>query len=91
LPGVSRPEVPLLYSANATALGTAAGNLAQGRLWLPLATAQPYPLVWDFCLREDKAIILRGATDFIAINAGGGAAPAGGAIDYEIEIEEDGS
>jgi hypothetical protein len=60
-------------------------------LWLPLSTGQPFPLVWDFSTRQDKALILRGTTDFIAINGNGATVPAGGAIDYEIEIEEDNS
>jgi hypothetical protein len=83
--------IPAIYSANASGLGTSAGNLGQGRLWLPLSTGQPFPLVWDFSTRQDKALILRGTTDFIAINGNGATVPAGGAIDYEIEIEEDNS
>lgn len=83
--------IPQVYSANPTGLGTAVGNMNRGRLWLPLATAQPSPLRWDFSTRQDKALIVRGVTDVIAVNLGGAAVPSGGAIDWEVEIEEDGS
>ena len=65
--------------------------MGQGRLWLPLVTGQPAPLVWEFATRQDKAVLLRGVSDFLYINLGGAAVPAGGTIDYEIEIEEDAS
>lgn len=81
--------VATVGTANITSLGTPAGNLGQGRLWLPLVTAQPFPLVFDFATRQDKALILRGIVDFLYINFGGAAVPSGGSIDYEIEIEED--
>jgi hypothetical protein len=81
--------IPLIYSVNPTGLGASAGQAGQGRLWLPLATGQPFPLIWEFATRLDKSLLLRGTTDFIAINGNGAAVPAGGSVDYEIEIEEE--
>jgi hypothetical protein len=80
-------------TANYTTLGTAAGIVGAGRLGMPAsgtgATGQS--LVWDFATRQDKAVILRGTSDFLCINFNGAAIPAGGVIDVEIEIEEDAS
>lgn len=83
--------VATIGTANLTAVGATAGNEGQGRIWLPLVTAQPSPLVWEFATRQDKALILRGTSDFLFINFNGAALPAGGTVDYEIEIEEDAS
>jgi len=83
--------IPLVFTANASGLGAAVANMGQGRVWLPLSTGTPAPLRWDFSTRQDKALIVRGATDIIAINLNGAAVPSGGVIDWEIEIEEDAS
>jgi hypothetical protein len=84
--------VSTIGTANLTSVGTGAGNLAQQRLFLPTtATGVPAPLVWEFATRQDKALILRGVADFVFLNLNGGAVPAGGVIDYDIEIEEDAS
>lgn len=82
--------VATIGTANITSLGTTQNNLGQQRLFLPTtATGTPAPLVWEFATRQDKALILRGATDFVFLNLNGGAVPAGGVVDFEIEIEED--
>lgn len=82
--------VSTIGTANLTSVGTTQGNLGQSRLFLPTtATGVPAPLVWEFATRQDKALILRGVLDFVFINLNGGAVPAGGVVDYEIEIEED--
>lgn len=79
-------------TANLTSVGTLVGNLQQSRLFLPAtATGQPFPLIWEFATRQDKALILRGTTDFVFLNLNGGAVPAGGILDFDIEIEEDAS
>ena len=85
--------VSTIGTANITSLGTAVANLGQGRLWFPIsASGAPLPLVWDFATRQDKPIILRGVSDFLFINLGvSSALPAGGTIDYDIQIEEDAS
>lgn len=82
--------VATIGTANVTSVGTSAGQLGQGRLFLPTtATGTPSPLVWEFATRQDKPLILRGVADFLFINLVGAAVPAGGVIDFEIEIEED--
>ena len=48
-------------------------------------------VVWDFATRQDKAMILRGSTDYLMINLNGAAIPSGGVFDFEIETEEDNS
>jgi hypothetical protein len=84
--------VSTIGTANLTSVGTLVANVGQGRLFLPTtATGTPSPLVWDFATRQDKPLILRGVLDFLFINLVGAAVPAGGVIDYEIEIEEDAS
>jgi hypothetical protein len=84
--------VSTIGTANLTSVGATAGTLAQARLFLPTtATGTPSPLVWDFATRQDKALILRGVTDFVFLNLAGAAVPAGGTIDFDIEIEEDAS
>lgn len=81
--------IPQVYSANATGLGVAVGSIGQGRLWLGGVINTPFQLRWDFSTRQDKALILRGTSDIIAINLAGATVPSGGVIDFEIEIEED--
>lgn len=83
--------VSTVGTANIGTPGTAAGNMGQGRVYLPLATQAPRPLYWDQATRQDKPFILRGANNYIAVNLGGAAVPSGGSIDFEIEIEEDAS
>jgi hypothetical protein len=84
--------VSTIGTANLTSVGATAGTLAQARLFLPTtATGTPSPLVWDFATRQDKALILRGVTDFVFLNLAGAAVPAGGTIDFDIELEEDAS
>lgn len=45
--------------------------------------------VFDFSTRNDKAIVLRGIAQQLAINLNGQAVPTGGAVSYSIEWEED--
>jgi len=90
--GAATGVVATIGTANITSLGTLVGNLGQRRLFMPTtATGTPNPLSWDFATHQDKALILRGVADFVFVNLNGGAVPAGGVIDYEIEIEEDAS
>lgn len=81
------------FTANATSVGTAVATIGQGRVFF-ITTATggpPAPLVWEFATRQDKAFILRGSSDYLAINLGGGALTAGAVLDFEIELEEDAS
>jgi hypothetical protein len=80
-------------TANLGALGTANGTVGVGRVGMPPAAAGPtgQAMVWEFATRQDKAIILRGTSDFLCINFAGVTVPSGGVLDFEIEIEEDNS
>lgn len=74
------------YSANPT---TGAGiALATKKLNMGVAGAGG-TVCFDFANRNDKALILRGAAQGLAINLNGQAVPAGGTISYSIEWEED--
>ena len=82
--------VSTVGTANYTTVGTTAGNVGAGRLQMTaLATGlAAIPLEWDFANRDDKGIYLRGILEFLCVNLAGAAIPAGGVVDYEIEIEE---
>lgn len=75
------------YSANPTALG-AGVSIDNKKLNLGLAGAAGN-VNFEYCNRNDKPIILRGAAQSLAINLNGQAVPAGGALSYSIEWEED--
>ena len=82
--------VSTVGTANYTAVGTTAGVVATGRLQMTaLGTGVAVvPTVWEFASRIDKGVALRGILEFLCLNLNGAAIPAGGVIDYEIEIEE---
>lgn len=78
------------YTANASGLGTAVGTLHSARLNLaPAANGSIDRIQWQFTWVNDKAIVLRGATDILAINLRGAAWPAGGALDIDLEWTEE--
>ena len=85
--------VSTVGTANLTTLGQSAGVLGAGRIQLTAAGSGTVinPLDWEFSTRSDKALVLRGASDFLCVNLNGAAVPAGGTIDIEIEWEEDNS
>ena len=84
--------VEYVQTANVTTVQTANGVVGAGRLGFPSATvALQGVLQWDFTIRNDQALVLRGTGDFIAINFGGAAVPTAGVIDIELECEEDAS
>jgi hypothetical protein len=82
-------------TANISVLGTSLGILAVDRLGLStLSTGNAGPaqdVTWDFALRNDKPIKLRGVAEFLCVNFNGAAIPSGGVVDFEIETEEDAS
>lgn len=49
------------------------------------------PLTINFGTRSDKALILRGTSDFVVLSGNGSAVPSGGVLDIEVETEEDNS
>lgn len=89
--GAASAAVSTVGTANYGTLGSTAGTVAVGRLGLSaLATGTGgQGVTWDFATRQDKAIILRGVSDFLCINFNGSAIPSGGVVDFEIETEED--
>lgn len=79
------------FSAANPTLGTGVGGPGGvGRVQLPaLATGvAALPLKWVF---DINALVLRGASEYLYINGGGTALPAGTVLDFEIELQEDGS
>jgi hypothetical protein len=77
------------YSANATALG-AGVMLATKKLNMGVAGAGG-TVGFDFATRNDKALVLRGVAQGLAINLNGQAVAEGGSITYAVEWEEDNS
>ena len=78
------------YTANATGLGTAVGTLHGARLNLaPAANGSIDRLLWDWSWKNEKAILLRGASDFVALNLNGVAWPAGGVLDIDLTYTEE--
>lgn len=87
--------VSTVGTANYTTVGTTAGTVEVGRLGMSaLATGTAgdgQAVVWDYSTRMDKAMVLRGATDFLCVNFNGAAIPSGGVVDFTVELEEDNS
>lgn len=76
------------YTAAPTA-GTGPTQLGAKRLYCPLVADGPiHPIRWVFGNRNDKPLVLRGLTDYVAVNFAGAALPGSAVISYEIEIEE---
>lgn len=75
------------YSANPSGLG-AGKTIRSRRVFLNLATAQLDRVEFLFGKDGGKSPVLRGVNEFFAINLGGGAVPAGGKIDWELEWTE---
>ncbi len=83
--------VSSIGTANPGVLGTqAGGTAAAGRIQLPaLATGLGVtPLIWEF---DINAAVLRGISDFLYLNMGGTALPAGAVFDINIWTQEDAS
>ncbi len=85
----------LAYTANPTT-GTLVGNLRNQKLMLMLATytATDFPtddkIIWDFGNRAgERAIVLRGTGDVLAINLNGVTATATASLDIAIEFTEE--
>lgn len=77
------------YTANPTA-GTLVGNIRAGKLFVAApATASPTTVMaLDFGTRPAQALVLRGATDQIAVNLNG-VTVTGGSFNISIEWTED--
>lgn len=44
---------------------------------------------WDFSVRNDKAIVLRGATDSVTLNLAGATLPTGASFTFEVAFTEE--
>lgn len=82
-------------TANYTTVPLTAGKLGQGRLaFTALTTAatsgEGKPYVLEFG-KGNQACVLRGTSEYLTINLGGGALPSGGVVDYLVEWSEDAS
>ena len=79
-----------LYTANPT---TGTGVTVEGNKTYLSASATPgaaaLPYVYTFGTRNDKAIVLRGTAESLAINFGGQAVPSGANLYLSIEWTED--
>ncbi len=85
-------SIGYVQTANWTTVGTSAGVLGAGRFSMgAVGTGTSTILVWNFCISQDKPIILRGTSEYLYINLNGAAVPSGGLLDFEIEWEEDNS
>lgn len=80
-----------LYTANPSGLG--AGISVEANKTYLSASATPgaaaLPSVYTFGLRNDKAIVLRGTAESLAINFNGQAVPSGASLYLSIEWTED--
>lgn len=84
--------VQYVQTANYTTLGTSAGQAGVARAYLNVvATGPTTPAVFEFSSRQDKPQTLRGTTDCLVVNGNGDTLPAGSALDFEVETEEDNS
>lgn len=78
------------YTANPSALGTTIGTVHGGRINLaPAANGSIDRLTFDYGWVNDKALLLNGATNVLAINLGGQSWPSGGALDIDISWVEE--
>lgn len=84
--------VATLYTANPTTLGTFIATLDTCRLFLQTSIGgAPDVCAFTYGVNNDQLTVLRGSSDILAINFGGGTVPAGGLIDIDIEWTEDNS
>ncbi len=82
--------VEYIQVANLTAVGAANGVIDIGMLIFGNSgTVTGSNIFWDFCTSQDKPLILRKTTDFIAIGSFGDTLPLGAKIYVSIETEED--
>lgn len=82
-------------TANYTTLGTSVGILQARKFTCQLATATATdfpivpPTIWSFTERSEQGIVLRGATQQLALNWNGGAVPAGCSLDISVTWTEE--
>lgn len=78
------------YTANPSGLGASLGSFDGARLNIaPAANGGIDRVAFQYGWLNDKAPILRGVSEFFALNLGGAVWPAGGALDVAIAWTED--
>ena len=84
--------VSTIGTANFTTVQTAVSTLKVGRVSMPAsgtgAAGDASTLTWDFDEDSNEPIVLRGVSDYLAINLNGAAVPSGGVLDFQIETQE---
>src|SRR5208283_1012599 len=83
-------NVSYVGTANFTTVGTAVGGPLETAILATSPNAQ-VPVVWNYAQNQDKALIVRGAGDFLFINFNANTVPAGGTLTIAVEMEEDNS
>src|SRR5450631_2495829 len=68
--------VNCISANNYSALGADVGTVGISRLSFVLFTSPQIFTNWEYATRQNKALILRGASDFICVNLGGAALTA---------------
>lgn len=71
------------YTANPTSVGNAVGTLHVGR-FVAATAANLDRLVWQYSWQNDKSLVLRGATDFLALNLKASALAAATTVDIDL-------
>ena len=79
------------YTANASSLGTAVGDIQGARINVQAtgALVTPDRVTFDFSNRNDKAIVLRGTSDILAITSNNTAWPTGTTLSVNVEFTEE--
>jgi len=78
------------FAANPAPVGTLVATVDGGRLNIaPAANGGIDRLVFQYSWLNDQALTLRGTSDFLCFNLGGGAWPAGGLLDISIVLTEE--
>ncbi len=78
------------FAANPATVGTLVNTVDGGRLNIaPAANGGIDRIIWQYSWLNEKGLTLRGVTDFICLNIGGAAWPAGGLLDIEVIITEE--
>ncbi|MEI6439061.1 MAG: hypothetical protein WCO83_02540 [Alphaproteobacteria bacterium] len=78
-----------LYSANPTGLGTVVADIHAGRVTCPSSAVNLDRLAFQYAWQNDKAIVLNGVNDWIAINFGGSAIGGTPTFDFDLMWSEE--
>lgn len=59
--------VPVAWTTSPSGTGTLAGGIADEKFFVPAATAAPTPVIFDFGIRNNQAVVLRGTSEFVSL------------------------